>query len=34
MLSVKVKVEKPELEAAAARSRLDAVLQGLLERGP
>ncbi|KAM8793666.1 protein lin-37 homolog [Eudromia elegans] len=32
MLSVKVKVEKPDLEAAAARSRLDAVLQGLLER--
>ncbi|KAM6319712.1 LOW QUALITY PROTEIN: protein lin-37 homolog [Podargus strigoides] len=32
MLGVKVKVEKPDLEAAAARSRLDLVLQGLLER--
>ncbi|GAB0200446.1 protein lin-37 homolog isoform X2 [Grus americana] len=32
MLAVKVKVEKPDLEAASARSRLDAVLQGLLER--
>ncbi|XP_064900068.1 LOW QUALITY PROTEIN: protein lin-37 homolog [Columba livia] len=32
MLSVKVKVEKPDLEATSARSRLDAVLQGLLER--
>ncbi|KAM9510500.1 LOW QUALITY PROTEIN: protein lin-37 homolog [Guaruba guarouba] len=32
MLAVKVKVEKPELEAAAARSRLDSVLQELLER--
>ncbi|XP_069738883.1 protein lin-37 homolog, partial [Phaenicophaeus curvirostris] len=33
MLAVKVKVEKPDLEAASARSRLDAVLQGLVERG-
>ncbi|XP_040513055.1 protein lin-37 homolog isoform X6 [Gallus gallus] len=32
MLSLKVKVEKPDLEATSARSRLDAVLQGLLER--
>ncbi|XP_006036190.1 protein lin-37 homolog [Alligator sinensis] len=32
MLPVKVKVEKPDLETANARSRLDAVLQGLLER--
>lgn len=32
MLAVKVKVEKPDLEMASARSRLDAVLQGLLER--
>lgn len=32
MLAVKVKVEKPELEAAAARSRLDSVLQELMER--
>ncbi|XP_054019137.1 protein lin-37 homolog [Dryobates pubescens] len=32
MLAVKVKVEKPDLEAASARSRLDAVLQELLER--
>ncbi|KAG9482827.1 protein lin-37 homolog [Eleutherodactylus coqui] len=28
----KVKVEKPDLEAASARSRLDAVLKGLLDR--
>ncbi|XP_033928160.1 protein lin-37 homolog [Melopsittacus undulatus] len=32
MLAVKVKVEKPELEAAAARSRLDSVLRELMER--
>ncbi|KAM4643704.1 protein lin-37 homolog isoform 2-T3 [Amazona ochrocephala] len=32
MLAVKVKVEKPELEATAARSRLDSVLQELMER--
>ncbi|XP_023800916.1 protein lin-37 homolog isoform X2 [Cyanistes caeruleus] len=33
-MAAKVKVEKPELEAAAARRRLDAVLEQLLQRGP
>ncbi|XP_061453061.1 protein lin-37 homolog isoform X2 [Rhineura floridana] len=32
MLHPKVKTEKPDLETANARSRLDAVLQGLLEK--
>ncbi|XP_072704242.1 protein lin-37 homolog isoform X1 [Ciconia boyciana] len=32
MLPGRVKVERPDLEAASARSRLDAVLQGLLQR--
>ncbi|KAJ6663814.1 hypothetical protein lerEdw1_009893, partial [Lerista edwardsae] len=32
MLHTKVKTEKPDLETANARNRLDAVLQGLLEK--
>ncbi|XP_068612286.1 protein lin-37 homolog [Brachionichthys hirsutus] len=32
MHHVKIKTEKPELEASGARSRLDALLQGLVER--
>ncbi|XP_069460973.1 protein lin-37 homolog isoform X2 [Ambystoma mexicanum] len=32
MLPVKVKIEKTELETGSARNRLDAVLQGLLEK--
>ncbi|XP_068097964.1 protein lin-37 homolog [Hyperolius riggenbachi] len=32
MSLAKVKVEKPDLEAASARNRLEAILQGLLER--
>ncbi|XP_048356368.1 protein lin-37 homolog isoform X1 [Sphaerodactylus townsendi] len=32
MLHAKVKIEKPDLETANARNRLDAVLQGLLEK--
>ncbi|XP_066575390.1 protein lin-37 homolog [Amia ocellicauda] len=32
MLQVKIKTEKPDVELASARSRLDAVLQGLVEK--
>ncbi|XP_017345601.1 protein lin-37 homolog isoform X1 [Ictalurus punctatus] len=32
MLHMKVKMEKPDTEGAVARSRLDAVLQGLVEK--
>ncbi|XP_030637771.1 protein lin-37 homolog isoform X2 [Chanos chanos] len=32
MLHAKIKVEKPDLEGAGARNRLEAVLQGLMEK--
>ncbi|KAJ8332807.1 hypothetical protein SKAU_G00417030 [Synaphobranchus kaupii] len=32
MLQVKIKTEKPDADTASARSRLDAVLQGLVEK--